>query len=275
MQFDRKQSTATLTVRAPETVAFEESVHWWPLQMARELDDAILNLRTNELELGLWILKTVGNLENVLAIDRYIVEHQKHWFVREVLGMLRRTLARLDVSSRSLYAVIEPGSCFAGLLLELALAADRVYMLDPSEGDAPAIALSELNFGALASVAQISRIDGRFYGAIESLRSRIGDRLSPREALELGLVTFAPDELDWADELRQAIESRAALSPDALTGLEANLRFGLPETMETRIFGRLSAWQNWIFIRPNAVGPDRRIESLRHRHASEIQQGRA
>ncbi len=255
VRFDRKQSTATFTVRAPETVAFEESAHWWPLQMARELDDAILSLRTNELELGLWILKTTGNPENVLAIDREIMEHQSRWFVREVLGMLRRTLARLDVSSRSMYAVVEPGSCFVGFLLELALAADRVYMLDPSEGDAPAMVLSGLNFGALPTVAHTSRIAARFHGEIGTLRSRIGDRLSPRDALELGLVTFAPDELDWADELRQAIESRTALSPDALTGLESNLRFGLPETMETRIFGRLSAWQNWIFIRPNAVGP--------------------
>jgi benzoyl-CoA-dihydrodiol lyase len=223
--------------------------------MSRELDDAILSLRTNELELGLWILKTSGNPDNVLAIDRQIVDHQSHWFVREVLGMLRRTLARLEVSSRSMYAVIEPGSCFAGSLLELALAADRVYMLDPADGVAPAIALSELNFGALPTVGHVSRIDARFYGKGEALRSRIGERLSPREALNLGLVTFAPDDLDWADELRQAIESRGALSPDALTGLESNLRFGLPETMQTRIFGRLSAWQNWIFTRPNAVGP--------------------
>jgi benzoyl-CoA-dihydrodiol lyase len=226
--------------------------------MSRELDDAILSLRTNELELGLWILKTRGNPENVLAIDRQIVDHQNYWFVREVLGMMRRTLARLDVSSRSMYAVVEPGSCFAGSLVELMLAADRVYMFDPTEGEAPAIALSEMNFGALHAVTQVSRIEARFYGegsTIEALRSRIGDRLSPQEALHLGLVTFTPDDLDWPDELRQAIEARTALSPDALTGLESNLRFGLPETMETRIFGRLSAWQNWIFTRPNAVGP--------------------
>jgi benzoyl-CoA-dihydrodiol lyase len=256
VQFDRKQSTATLTISAPETVVpFAPGADWWPLQMSRELDDAILSLRTNELELGLWILKTSGNPEIVLAIDRQIVDHQSHWFAREVLGMLRRTLARLDVSARSMFAVIEPGSCFAGSLLELALAADRAYMLDPADSDAPAIALSELNFGALLTVGHVSRIEARFYGKGEALRGRIGDRLSPREALDLGLVTFAPDDLDWADELRQAIESRGALSPDALTGLESNLRFGLPETMETRIFGRLSAWQNWIFTRPNAVGP--------------------
>jgi len=263
VQFDRRQLTATFTIRAPEAVALTldeiilAGANWWPLQMARELDDAILSLRTNELEIGLWILKTSGNPDNVLAIDRQIVDHQSHWFVREVLGMLRRTLARLDVSSRSMYAVVEPGSCFAGSLLELALAADRVYMLDPAESEAPAIALSELNFGALPGVSQVSRVEARFYGegaVIEALRGRVGARLSPGDALEAGLVTFAPDDLDWADELRQAIESRGALSPDALTGLESNLRFGLPETMETRIFGRLSAWQNWIFTRPNAVG---------------------
>jgi benzoyl-CoA-dihydrodiol lyase len=265
VHFDRKASTATLTVRAPDKVAdstldeiIAAGASWWPLQMSRELDDAILSLRTNELELGLWILKSTGNLENVLAIDRQLVEHKSHWLVREVLGMMRRTLARLDVSARSMYAVVEEGSCFAGSLLELALAADRVYMLDPAGGDGPTIALSELNFGSLPTVAHLSRIEARFHGeagAMERLRSRIGAVLNAREAVGLGLVTFAPDDLDWADELRQAIESRTALSPDALTGLESNLRFGLPETMETQIFGRLSAWQNWIFVRPNAVGP--------------------
>jgi benzoyl-CoA-dihydrodiol lyase len=266
VQLDRKAMTATFTVRAPHSVSeqtMDEIVgagaSWWPLQMSRELDDAILSLRTNELELGLWLLKTSGNFEAVLAIDRQIVEHRNHWFVREVLGMLRRTFARLDVSSRSIYAVVEPESCFAGSLLELALAADRVYMLDLAEGDAGAsVMLSEMNFGPLPMVNQLSRIAARFYQAsetIEALHGRVGVPLAGSEALELGLVTFAPDELDWADELRQAIEGRTALSPDALTGLEANLRFGLPETMETRIFGRLSAWQNWIFNRPNAVGP--------------------
>jgi benzoyl-CoA-dihydrodiol lyase len=255
VQFDRKASTATIAVRGPERIDFQRDATWWPLQMCRELGDALLSLRTNELELGLWILKTTGDSENVLAIDRQIVERKNDWFVREVLAMMRRTFARLDVSSRSMYAVIEPGSCFAGSLFELALAADRVYMLDPSEADAPTVALSELNFGALPSVAQMSRLEARFNGAIEHLRSRVGTLLSPRDALELGLVTFAPDELDWVDELRQAIESRTALSPDALSGMESNLRFGLPETMETRIFGRLSAWQNWVFNRPNAVGP--------------------
>ncbi len=257
VELDRDASTATITVRAPEDVAtFQESASWWPLQAMRELDDAILHLRTNELELGLWILKTRGRVENVLAMDRQILENRDHWFVREVIGMMRRTLARLDVSSRSMYAVVEPGSCFAGSLLELALAADRVYMLDPAEGDAPELAMSEMNFGPLVMAGGKSRLEARFYGALDAVKARLGDRLCAREALELGLVTFAPDDLDWDDELRQAIEQRAALSPDALTGLESNLRFTAAETMETRIFGRLSAWQNWIFNRPNAVGPN-------------------
>jgi len=264
VQFDRKQSTATLTVRSPAAIpsTLDEIVaagsRWWPLQMARELDDSILSLRTNEAETGMWILKTSGSLTRVLAIDRQMIEYQSNWFVREVIGMLRRTFARLEVSSRSMYALIESGSCFAGCLFELALAADRIYMLDVTDGEAPTIALSEMNFGALSTVGQVSRINVRFYGdteCVDRLRSRIDAQLSPREALELGLITFAPDDLDWSDELRQAIETRVALSPDALTGLEANLRFGPSETMDTRIFGRLSAWQNWIFIRPNAVGP--------------------
>jgi benzoyl-CoA-dihydrodiol lyase len=254
----------TITVRAPETSsppaldgALKLGCEWWPLKMARELDDLILHLRTNELEIGLWILKTSGDPAAVLAMDDFILKNTKHWFVREVLGMMRRTFARLDVTSRSMYAVIEPGSCFAGTLLELAFAADRVYMLDAQEGDAASVTLSEMNFGALPMVNRLSRLAARFYQdekQIEALRAQKGQQLSAAQALAAGLVTAAPDELDWQDELRIAMESRAALSPDALTGLEANLRFGLPETPETRVFGRLSAWQNWIFIRPNAVG---------------------
>jgi benzoyl-CoA-dihydrodiol lyase len=182
----------------------------------------------------------------------------QNWFVREVLGMMRRTFARLDVTSRSMYAVIEPGSCCVGTLLELAMAADRVYMLDTQEGEARAmVMLSEMNFGPLPMVNQLSRLAARFYQdeeRIKVLRARKGQEMSATDAVAAGLVTSAPDDLDWQDELRTAIESRVALSPDALTGLEANLRFGLPETMDTRVFGRLSAWQNWIFIRPNAVG---------------------
>jgi len=264
VEWDRHARTATFRVRGPESVA-EDSLekvlaagpNWWPLQMARELDDAILTLRTSELELGLWLFKTAGNPDAVLATDDFLLAHQDNWFVREVLGMLRRTFARIDVTSRSLFAIIESNSCFTGSLLELALAADRVYMQDAQEGDAATVALSQINFGALPMTNHLSRLNARFYqdaARIEALRSHIGKKLSAKEALDAGLVTSAPDDLDWEDELRQAIESRAAQSPDALTGLEANLRFGGNETLETRIFGRLSAWQNWIFIRPNAVG---------------------
>jgi benzoyl-CoA-dihydrodiol lyase len=265
VQCNREARTATLTVRAPESVtsdtvekALAAGASWWPLQMARELDDAILTLRASELDLGLWIIKTSGNADAVLAIDEFLLNHQDNWFIREVLGMMRRTFARIDVTSRSIYAIIEPGSCFAGTLLELALAADRVYMHDALEGQTTSfVALSKINFGPLPMVNHLSRLAARFYGdttQIEPLRQQTGKKLSPREALDAGLVTAAPDDLDWEDEIRQAIESRASQSPDALTGLEANLRFGPAETPETRIFGRLSAWQNWIFIRPNAVG---------------------
>jgi benzoyl-CoA-dihydrodiol lyase len=264
-QVNREARSVTLTIRAPEAVptytiegALAAGASWWPLQMARELDDAILTLRTSELDLGLWILKATGNPDAVLAADESLLTHQDNWFVREVLGMMRRTFARIDVSSRSLYAIIEPGSCFAGTLFELALAADRVYMRDSQDGENLAsIVLSKMNFGALPMVNGLSRVGARFYQdseQVEKLRSLAGKTLTVHEAMDAGLVTAAPDDLDWEDELRQALESRAALSPDALTGLEANLRFGINETLETRVFGRLSAWQNWIFIRPNAVG---------------------
>jgi benzoyl-CoA-dihydrodiol lyase len=267
VRFDRGARTATLLVRAPQApsaLSVEEAhaagANWWPLQMVRELDDAILSLRTNELDLGLWLIKTAGNPEAVLAFDEFLLAHQEDWFLREVLGMMRRTFARIDVTSRSIFAVLEPGSCFAGTLLELALAADRAYMRDTQESESMATAtLSRINFGALPMVNRLSRLSARFYqdeSKLAALRQKIGAKLSPPEALEAGLITAAPDDLDWEDELRQAIESRTAQSPDALTGLEANLRFGGAETLETRIFGRLSAWQNWIFIRPNAVGPN-------------------
>ena len=266
VQYNREARTATMTVRAPEVAtdntlekALAAGANWWPLQMARELDDAILALRTSELDLGLWIFKTTGNPDAVITTDDFLLAHQDNWFVREVLGMLRRTFARIDVTSRSLFAIIEPHSCFTGSLLELALAADRGYMRDVQEGEPATIALSKINFGALPMTNHLSRLDARFYQSadrINALRQQISNRLSAKEALDAGLVTSAPDDLDWEDELRQAVESRAAQSPDALTGLEANLRFGGTETMETRVFGRLSAWQNWIFIRPNAVGPN-------------------
>ena len=265
VRLNREARTATLVVRAPESAsedcvekALAAGANWWPLKMARELDDAILHLRTSELYLGLWLIKTTGNADAVLAIDELLSNHQDNWFVREVLGMIRRTLARIDVSARSIYAIVEPGSCFVGTLLELALAADRIYMRDSQESETVAtVMLSKVNFGALPMVNHLSRLEARFYqddGQIDVLRGRMGTKIPPREALDAGLATVAPDDLDWEDEVRQAIESRAALSPDALTGLEANLRFGVSETLETRVFGRLSAWQNWIFIRPNAVG---------------------
>jgi benzoyl-CoA-dihydrodiol lyase len=266
VRLDRKARVATLMVHAPKEAPLAnlpmihaQGATWWPLAMARELDDAILLLRTNEPELGTWVLKTAGDAAFVLAADAALEAHQADWFVRETIGMLRRTLARLDVTSRTLYALIEPDSCFAGTLFELALAADRCYMLalPDDRARAPKIAVSSMNFGAYPMVNGLSRLAARFYGEatpIAAAKATIGSALDADEALTLGLVTAAPDDLDWADEIRIALEERASLSPDALTGMEASLRFGVTETMETRVFGRLSAWQNWIFIRPNAVG---------------------
>jgi len=266
VQIDRARRTATLTVKAPATaqpgdVAGIEAAGaaWWPLAMARQLDDAILHLRTNELDIGLWLLKTAGDAAQVLACDHALAQHANHWFVRETQGMLRRTLARLDVSARTLFALIEPGSCFAGTLAELAFAADRAYMLALPDDAArvPTLALSAQNFGAYPMANGQGRLVRRFYGEeppLRAAREAIGRALDADAALALGLVTSAPDDIDWADETRIAIEERVAMSPDALTGLEANLRFAGQENMATRIFGRLSAWQNWIFIRPNAVG---------------------
>ncbi len=266
VRFDRSARTATLTVRAPEgqqprtlEEAHEAGAAWWPLQMARELDDAILMLRVNELELGLLLLKTSGNAQAVLAADAFLLAHQNHWLVRETIGMLRRTFARLDVSSRSLYAIIEPGTCFVGLLFELVLAADRSYMLalPAEEGDAPKVAVDDFNFGLLPAVNGRSRLETRFSGDATDMAGAVeakGKLLGPEKALSLGLVTLTPDDLDWEDEMRIAIEERASLSPDALTGMEASLRFPGAETMETKVFARLSAWQNWVFIRPNSTG---------------------
>ena len=263
---DRARRLATFTVKAPAAVqprdvaAIEAlGAAWWPLAMARELDDAILSMRTNELEIGTWILKTEGDAAAVLACDGALQEHgANNGFVREVVGAIRRTLARLDVSSRTLYALIEPGSCFAGTLAELALAADRTYMRAADDtARAPKLTLSALNFAAYPMVNGQPRLAQRFYGeagAIENARSKVGQSLDATAALALGLVTATPDDIDWDGEIRIALEERAAMSPDALTGMEANLRFGGRETMETRIFGRLTAWQNWIFQRPNAVG---------------------
>ncbi|MNK53422.1 Benzoyl-CoA-dihydrodiol lyase [compost metagenome] len=265
IQLDREKRQATWTVRAPQGPVESElndilaaGAGWWPLRMARELDDAILTMRTNELDIGTWVLKTEGDPQAVLAADAALQRHADHWFVRETAGMLRRTLARLDVTSRSLFALIEPGSCFVGTLLELALAADRSYMLDNEDAAAPArIVVGERNFGAYPLVNGQSRLQRRFYEEtepLEAVRASAGQPLDAADALALGLVTYAPDSIDWDDEVRMVLEERRALSPDALTGLEANLRFGGQETMETRIFGRLTAWQNWIFNRPNAAG---------------------
>jgi len=263
---DRVGRTAAFTVRAPslaqpaDTAGIEAAgARWWPLAMARELDDAILSLRTNEPTLGTWLLKTQGDAQAVLAVDATLQRWRAHWLVRETIGLLRRTLARLDVTSRTMFALVEPGSCFAGTLFELALAADRCYMasLPDDRAREPQVAVTELNFGTYPMVNRQSRLARRFHeerSPLDAARGAIGTSLSPVEAERLGLVTAAPDDLDWADEIRIAIEERTSMSPDALTGLEANLRFGERETMETRIFGRLSAWQNWIFIRPNAVG---------------------
>jgi benzoyl-CoA-dihydrodiol lyase len=264
--FDRDARTATLTVKGPaangprtldEIVAL--GARLWPLAMARELDDSILMLRANELELGTILLRTTGASDAVLASDALMLGLvEKNWFVRETVGFLRRSLARLDVTARSLFAIVEPGSCFCSTLFELLLAADRSYMLAGEGNDAPRIALSAANFAPFPMVNGLTRLANRFCGAAEPvarIAARRGEALDAAEALALGLVTIAPDALDWDDELRLAIEERASLSPDALSGLEANLRFAKPETMETRIFGRLSAWQNWIFGRPNAVGP--------------------
>ncbi|MSR12991.1 MAG: benzoyl-CoA-dihydrodiol lyase [Gammaproteobacteria bacterium] len=266
VRLDRTQRTATIIVTAPTTAAVlslaeihSRAAAWWPLAMARELDDAILLLRLNELDIGTWILQTRGDPFAVLALDATLEAHQTDWFVHETIGMLRRTFARLDVSSRTLYALLDEGSCFTGTLAELALAADRSFMLQwPDEPErAPHLTLSHVNFGLYPMVNYQSRIQTRFCSdpvPVARVHAKIGTALDAAAALELGLVTFAPDDLDWADEVRLALEERTSLSPDALTGMEASLRFGGAETLETRIFSRLSAWQNWIFIRPNAVG---------------------
>ncbi len=266
VDIDRARRTATFTVKAPAgaqpaDVAGIEAAgsDWYPLQLARQLEDAILEMRTNELDIGLWLMKTEGDAAAVLAMDATLEAHQGHWLVRETLGLLRRTFSRLDLSSRSLFALIEPGSCFAGSFLELALACDRSYMLmlPDDEAKTPRIAVDSANFGRYPMITGQSRLQRRFYDeapALDAVRAAAGQALDADAAHRLGLVTSNPDDIDWADETRIAIEERVAMSPDALTGMEANLRFNGPENMFTRVFGRLTAWQNWIFQRPNAVG---------------------
>jgi len=250
IEIQPENRTATLTVKGPEAVKLEKSADWYPLRLARELDRAILDLRHNHLAIGLWVLKSTGNLQAVLEMDSLLEKNKSDWFVRETIGHLRRTLSRLDVSSRSIFAIIEKGSCFAGTLMELALAADRSYMLDIEDG--PQIALSEMSFGAYPMANDRSRLETHFCGEVPAVPRN--EALNTEKARNLGLVTSTPDDIDWDDEVRIAIEERASLSPDALTGMEASLRFAGPETMLTRVFGRLTAWQNWIFNRPNAVG---------------------
>jgi benzoyl-CoA-dihydrodiol lyase len=272
---DRTAGTVTITVTGPEQdppagpagirALRQQGDAFWTLAMTRELDDLILDLRTNELELGTWVVKTAGDPERVLAYDRLLLENARDWLANEIVHYLKRTLKRLDVTSRSLIALIEPGSCFAGSLLELALAADRSFMLSGvfedvgPDAEPAAVVLGEMNLGPLPMGNGLTRLQTRFLGddaALAAAREAAGRPLDAAEGEQLGLVTFAPDDIDWAEEVRIAVEERASFSPDALTGLEANYRFAGPETMETKIFGRLTAWQNWIFNRPNASGPD-------------------
>ena len=262
LQIDRSRRVGTLIVRAPaaEQVTTPEAIvktgdQFWALRAFRELDDALLRLRLNESLIGTVVVRTEGDPARVLAVDETLLAHRNHWLVREIIQFIKRTLKRMDLTSRSFFALIEPDSCFAGTLFELALASDRAYMLD--DPDRPnTIALSGMNTGPLPMSNGLTRLATRFLATPEVIEELVteGKPFDPQEAVEAGLVSFAPDELDWDDEVRLAIEARAALSPDALTGMEANLRFAGPETMETKIFGRLTAWQNWIFQRPNAVG---------------------
>ena len=262
---DRAGRCAQIVVRGPDqdAPAAIEGADFWTLAMTRELDDLILDLRTNETDLGTWVLRSEGQADRVLSHDRLLLDSGDDWLAKEILLYYRRTLKRLDVTSRSLIALIEPGSCFAGSLLEIALAADRSYQLlgtfEGSDAEPATITVGEMNMGPLPMGNGLTRLQTRFLGddaALKAVQDRRGDPLEAEDAEDLGLVTFAPDDIDWEDEVRIAVEERASFSPDALTGLEANYRFAGPETMETKIFGRLSAWQNWIFYRPNASGSD-------------------
>jgi benzoyl-CoA-dihydrodiol lyase len=269
LSYDRSKNTVNITVRAPKETVPEgpAEIHaagdrFWPLAVARQLDDAILHLRTNEQALGLWVVRTEGDSDLVAQADKVLAGNAGDWLVREVTLYLKRVLKRIDVTSRSLIALVEPGSCFTGTLAELLFTADRSFMLDGVlEGDnrPAAIRLTAMNFGPYPMCNDLTRLETRFLDdekSLKAVKDRIGQDLEAQDAEALGLVTFAPDDIDWEDEVRIAIEERASLSPDALTGMEASLRFAGPETLETKIFGRLSAWQNWIFQRPNAVGEE-------------------
>jgi benzoyl-CoA-dihydrodiol lyase len=259
---NREERYADLTVRGPEAdlPPTPEEIQklgdsYWPLQVFRELDDALLHLRINEPEIGLVCVRTEGNIDNVLAVDQTLAANADDWLVREIRLHMARVLRRLDMTAKSFFAIVEPGSCFAGSLLELLLAADRSYMLN-NRDEKVELATSELNAGALPMSNGLTRLQSRFMSAPETVKQLLNHtgRFDTDEAEEAGLITFAPDDLDWEDEIRVAIEERTSLSPDALTGMEASLRFAGPETMDTKIYGRLTAWQNWIFQRPNAVG---------------------
>ena len=262
LDLNRDQRYADLTIRGPEGAqpTTAEEIHelgdaYWPLRAYRELDDALLNLRVNEPEIGLVCLRTQGSIESVLSVDQTLAANRDHWLVREIVLHMARVLRRLDLTAKSFFAIVEPGSCFAGNLLELLLAADRSYMLMDSD---VSIAVSEMNADAFPMSNGLTRLQSRFLAEPEKLEEVFSDKktFNTEAAEEIGLVTFAPDDLDWEDEIRIAIEERTSLSPDALTGMEASLRFAGPETMDTKIYGRLTAWQNWIFQRPNAVGPE-------------------
>ena len=262
VQLNREQRYADLTVVGPEgpqpttpDEIQELGDAYWPLQAYRELDDALLHLRVNEPEIGLVCLRTEGSIDSVLEVDKVLAANRDHWLVREIILNMARTLRRLDLTAKSFFAIVEPGACFAGNLLELLLAADRSYMLMDPEAS---IAVSQLNAGAFPMSNGLTRLQSRFLAEPEKADQVFGDEriFDTERAEDLGLITFAPDDLDWEDELRVAIEERTSLSPDALTGMEASLRFAGPETLDTKIYGRLTAWQNWIFQRPNAVGPE-------------------
>jgi benzoyl-CoA-dihydrodiol lyase len=277
-RIDRAKGLVELTVRGPQGPVPQsiEAIHaqgaeFYPLELTRELDDAILRLRTNELEAGTWVIRTVGDAGTLLAYERLVAENRADWFVNEVRHFFKRTLKRLDVTSRSLIALVEPGSCFAGVFLELLLAADRQYMLDGIFEDGPAgqvpatLVVSRNNLGALPMGNGLSRLQSRYWGdeaGLAAVREAVGKPLDAAAAEALGLITYALDDLDWADDIRIVLEERASMSPDALTAMEANHRFVGPETMETKIFARLTAWQNWIFNRPNAVGPEGALRSF-------------
>jgi benzoyl-CoA-dihydrodiol lyase len=286
---DRRRAIAEIIVAGPASAPPADAAGvaaagagFWPLAVARELDDLILHLRTNEPQIGVWVVRTHGHADVVEAYDRLLHDHAGDWLVREVRLYLKRTLKRLDVSSRSIFALIEPGSCFTGTLLELALAADRSFMLEgtrPGHSAGPAtIRLTVLNFGAYPMINGLTRLASRFLGEpgrVDDLKGRTGQDFDAAAAAAAGLVTFTPDDIDWEDEVRLALEERTAFSPDALTGMEASLRFGGPETLETKIFGRLSAWQNWIFQRPNAVGPKGALQLYGTGERSDFDRGRA